>query len=122
MSKATDPKSACAGLLGLCRRAGHMTVGFDAVAALMQAGKASAVLLAADVSPKTEKELRFFAGKLPTGAVRILPLPLSKDEMGHALGSRKPVGAAATDDDGFAASLAKHAVLHSEDEKEEPAI
>ena len=47
------------GLLGLSRRAGHMTCGFDAVADLLRGGRAVLVLLASDLSPKTEKELRF---------------------------------------------------------------
>ena len=42
------------GLLGLSRRAGHMTCGFDAVADLLRGGRAVLVLLASDLSPKTE--------------------------------------------------------------------
>ena len=48
-----------AGLLGMCRRAGRLTTGFDAVTALAAEGRAALILAASDVSEKTGKELRF---------------------------------------------------------------
>ncbi|HJD23016.1 MAG TPA: 50S ribosomal protein L7ae, partial [Firmicutes bacterium] len=52
-----DPAGRIAGLLGMARRAGKLTAGFDAVAALIGRGKAAAVMTAADLSEKTNKEL-----------------------------------------------------------------
>lgn len=100
-----------AGLVGLARRAGRLTAGSDAVKALLAAGKAQAVLLAQDVSPKTEKEMRFAA----KGAVPFLTVGLSKDEIGHAIGSQKPVGVVATEDKGFAGALLGAAAPNEED-------
>ena len=87
------------GLLGLSRRAGHMTCGFDAVADLLRGGRAVLVLLASDLSPKTEKELRFI-GK--DKAADIVQIPLDKSAIGRALGLKKPVGVLALTDKGFA--------------------
>ena len=99
------------GLLGLSRRAGHMTCGFDAVADLL---RAVLVLLASDLSPKTEKELRFI-GK--DKAADIVQIPLDKSAIGRALGLKKPVGVAAVDDRGFAAAMKKH-ICHDLEEDE----
>ncbi len=93
------------GLLGICRRAGHLTVGFDAVKDLIFANKAKIVLTAADLSDKTAKELRFQLGE------RHLPmftLPTDKETLATALGFQKPVGVVATDDNGFAAAIQKY--------------
>lgn len=93
------------GLLGICRRAGKLAVGFDAAAGAVKKGTAKAVLLAEDVSPKTAKELRFLAAE---PAVPVLSLSLSKEQTGAALGLMKPVGALAVTDTGFAESFRKH--------------
>lgn len=98
------PTERVAGLLGMARRAGKLTTGFDAVAARIREGMAAAVLIAADLSEKTEKELRFAARNRP---VPFLRLPLSKEEVGAALGLKKPVGVLSLEDTGFATSLRK---------------
>ena len=92
-----------AGLLGMARRAGKMTAGFDAVVRLLKEGKAYLVLTAADLSPKTEKELRFAAQGDKED--RIYPLEADKAALGRLLGYQKPVGVLAISDKGFAASL-----------------
>ncbi len=81
MSKFTD-------ILGLCRRAGKLITGFDAVIDSVKNGKVSAVIIAADLSPKTEKEIRF--------ALNGKKIPLYKtndtlDEINFALGRRTGV-------------------------------
>ena len=93
-----------AGLLGIARRAGHILVGFDAVRAALLAGRTKAVLLAADCSPKTEKEL-CFAGQ--ESKCPIIRLTADKAELAGALGWEKPIAAVATDDRGFAAAMLK---------------
>lgn len=56
-------------LLTICRKAGQLELGFDPMKEALSAGKAYAVIIACDISPKTEKEVRFFAGKndVPVG-------------------------------------------------------
>ncbi|MBE6778443.1 MAG: ribosomal L7Ae/L30e/S12e/Gadd45 family protein [Ruminococcaceae bacterium] len=104
------------GLLGIARRAGHTVIGFDAVKAALLTGKAQLVLLAADCSPKTEKELRFAAAQRPCP---LLKLSADKAALSAALGLQKPVAAVATDDRGFAAGMRKHAGI---DTKEDVAL
>lgn len=105
-----------AGLLGLARRAGKLTTGFDAVMESVALGKAVLIMTAADLSEKTEKELRFAnEGK----AVSIQKLPLDKEELRHALGLFKPVGVLALEDKGFAASVLKLYPLSRHDFEEE---
>ena len=88
----------------MARRAGKLTTGFDAVTARIREGMAAAVLIAADLSEKTEKELRFAARNRP---VPFLRLPLNKEEVGAVLGLKKPVGVLSLEDMGFATSLRK---------------
>ena len=92
-------------LLGIARRAGHIAIGFDAVKALLNSGRAQVILLAADRSAKTEKELRYTAQSSPC-PIRVLTA--DKEALAHALGLQKPVAVAATDDRGFAAAMLKH--------------
>lgn len=47
--------------IGLCKKAGKITVGFDAV--VKELPKTAGVVTAADISPKTLKELKFQAEK-----------------------------------------------------------
>lgn len=93
------------GLLGIARRAGHIAIGFDAVKALLVDGRAQFILLAADRSAKTEKELRYTA---QNSSCPIHVLAADKEALAHALGLQKPVAVAATDDRGFAAAMQKH--------------
>lgn len=93
------------GALGMCRRAGRLTTGFDAVAALPSQNGPLLVMTAADISPKSRKELVFALQKAGRNAEEILPLPLAKEELGRALGFQKPVGVLATQDPGFASAI-----------------
>ncbi|MCL2884351.1 MAG: ribosomal L7Ae/L30e/S12e/Gadd45 family protein [Oscillospiraceae bacterium] len=93
-------------LLGLCKRAGRLAVGFDAVTALLHKNATRLVLLAADASPKTQKEIQFHAQQ----AAHLTPVhtvPLTKEQFARAVGSAKPVAVAAVTDDGFAARIIK---------------
>ncbi|MDD2362044.1 MAG: ribosomal L7Ae/L30e/S12e/Gadd45 family protein [Oscillospiraceae bacterium] len=90
------------GLLGMARRGGRLTTGFNAVVALITKDKEVMVMLAADLSEKTEKELRFAARSKDYEIVR---LPLGKEDIGQALGLTKPVGVLALEDKGFAATV-----------------
>lgn len=50
-------------ILTICRKAGQLSMGFDPMKEALAEGKARAVIIASDISPKTEKEVRFFAEK-----------------------------------------------------------
>ncbi len=61
------------GLLTICRKAGKLVMGFDPMKDALAGNKAEAVIVASDISPKTEKEVRFFSGKKN--------IPVAKTEM-----------------------------------------
>lgn len=81
MSKFTDT-------LGLCRRAGKLAAGFDPVLDSVKKGRARAVVMAADLSPKTEKEIRF---ALDGKNIPLYRTNDTLDEINFALGRRTGV-------------------------------
>ncbi|MCH5192457.1 MAG: ribosomal L7Ae/L30e/S12e/Gadd45 family protein [Oscillospiraceae bacterium] len=85
------------GLLTMCRKAGKLQMGFDAMKEALAGGKAKAVVIAADVSPKTEKEARFFADK---SGVPVRKTGTTLDEIFMGLGKR--AGVLTICDEGFA--------------------
>lgn len=90
------------GLLGMCRRAGRLVTGFDAVAALC-AGEQAVLMIACDAAERTVKELRY---RLPTQTV--YRLPLTKEQTAQAIGSHKPVAVLATADGGFSKAILQY--------------
>ena len=103
-------------LLGLARRGGQLTTGFTAVVGLIKDDKKATVLIAADLSKKTEKELRYALREYDFETVR---LPINKDEIGRALGFEKPVGVIGTDDKGFSKAVKALCCQNERDSKEE---
>lgn len=84
-------------LLGMARRAGKLSLGFEAVSQAVQRGKAKAVFLASDLSPRTERELqRICAPK----NIPVKRLPFSIQAITAAVGTSS--GTAAVLDNGFA--------------------
>ena len=88
--------------LGLCRRAGKLTIGNDAVTENINNGKAYLILLADDVSQRTEEAVRKTLSKCGSRLV-IKKLPYSRDDMNAALG--KFAGVMSVDDKGFAKKI-----------------
>ena len=52
-------------LLTVCRKAGKLLLGFDAVCDGVRAGTVSCILLAGDCAPRTEKEIRYHCPETP---------------------------------------------------------
>ena len=97
----TDKQKA-AGLFGLAKRAGAVVTGFDAALAAVTSRRAGAVFFACDLSDKTKKEWAFQTGTVPhTPTVA----PLTKAELGDALGTHAPVGIVAVREEGFATAI-----------------
>ncbi len=71
--------------LGLCRRAGKLTYGFDEVCKALKEGKAFGVFFTADLSEKTAKELRFYCEKYSVPLVRT---ESTMDEISSVLSAR----------------------------------
>lgn len=84
--------------LTMCRKAGKLLLGFDAVKEAAQQGNVRLFLLASDASAKTEKEIRFFAGTLP-----VRKLPFDMDTL--KLFFRKRTAVFGVCEDGFAAKI-----------------
>lgn len=86
--------------LGLCRRAGKLTMGLDPVKGSVISGESKLILLASDISKHTEKEITFTADDLN---IQIVKLSYTKDELGLALG--KLTAVISINDGGFAKKL-----------------
>ena len=103
--------------LGLARRAGKLSWGFDTAAEAMRSGACGAcgvVILAADLSDKTKKNVRFEAGKYH---VSVLEPAFTMEEISAAIG--KKTGVLAVCDRGFAEKLKQ---LIADGEREESRI
>ena len=84
--------------LTMCRKAGRLLLGFDAVREAAAQGSVKLILLAADASAKTEKETRFCAGEIP-----VRKLLLDMDTL--KLYFRKRTAVFGVCEEGFAAKL-----------------
>lgn len=103
-------------LLGLARRAGRLEAGFDACRAAAREGRSALLLAAADVSPKTYKNLQYEAERAGIPAARTRAGML---ELGRACGVR--AGVVSVNDKGFALALQKE-MERTERMKEDAAI
>lgn len=88
-------------LMGLCRRAGKLVTGHDAVMLSVRNNRAQAVILLSDASPRHKKELGFagFADE------NIILLDLTTAEAAPALGKKCCIYA--VEDESFASALKK---------------
>jgi len=89
-------------LLTMCRRAGKLITGFDAVSDAVRNGKAFCVMNASDISANTFKEISFICHKYN---IRLIPCGLTKEELGTYLG--KITAVLAVCDAGFAKGFVK---------------
>ena len=83
-------------LLGLMRRAGKLSLGFDAAADSVQSGESCLILTTADISPKTLKELNYKINQ----KTDVFPLDCTQEELGAAIG--RNVKIISINDKGFA--------------------
>ena len=89
---ALEPNEALFQAVSLCRKAGALTMGFDAVEDAVVKGKAWLVMTASDASPKTVQRLNYAVGDM----VDVIPMPLTQDKLADI--SRKPVAIYAVTD------------------------
>ena len=88
--------------LGLCRRAGKLTTGFDAVEETVVKGEARLVIIAGDASKNTEKKL---LKTCEAYNVKLIKLNRSKEELSSAVG--RFTAAASVTETGFARNVEK---------------
>ena len=86
------------GMLGLCRKAGKLTMGFDMTADALEKGEAELLLIASDCSERTKRKIIEVAGK-----VTVRELPLTMDEISFAVSKRS--GVLAVCESGFAKKI-----------------
>ncbi|MBQ7288955.1 MAG: ribosomal L7Ae/L30e/S12e/Gadd45 family protein [Clostridia bacterium] len=92
--------------MGIARRAGLLAVGTEKVTAAVKSGRAHLIILASDISPKTEKELRF----LTKGKTEMMRIEADLSAMSAAIGIR--AGVAAVTDNGLAQAIRKAGMLN----------
>ncbi len=83
-------------LLGMCRKAGKLTVGYEKTVELVKKQKLFLVLVAADTAPRTEKELRFHGNS----TLPVVRLAETKEELSRAIGTA--AGVVGITQEGFA--------------------
>ena len=88
--------------LGLCRRAGKIAPGYDAVCEEIKRGNVSGVFTASDISDKTRKEIDYICDKY---SVPHIKADVTMDEIKQVLSVR--TGITAILDKGFFDSLSK---------------
>lgn len=99
-------------MLGIARRAGKIAMGFDAAAEAMHKGEARLLVLAADLSERTERAVRRIAEETNTP---VMPSDFDMDRMGDAVGRRK-TGIIAINDSGFAKTIKAIGTENSQEE------
>ena len=88
------------GSLTVCRRAGFIVAGFDSAKDSLAEGKAKLILVAADASEKTKKEISYYADR---ANVPVMSTPAVMEEYERHIGKRSAVIAVC--DEGFADSI-----------------
>lgn len=101
--------------LSLCKKAGKLVSGFDAVCDSMRASQAKLLLFASDVSPKTRKRVQ----DQNIGSIAEILLPFSQQQI--AFITQKPVGVLAVADQDLAAlCMGAFQKMPPQPHKEEP--
>ena len=90
------PYQKLTGILSICRKAGKIVLGFDPMKEALEKKKVAGVLTAADISPKTYKEVCYFCQKKK---IPVCQIPLTMMQFGSAVGRKAAV--AAVLDEGF---------------------
>ena len=87
-------------LLGFARKSGSLKIGTEATRESVLRHRAKLVLVAADISPKSAKEMRFICDK---NNIRVEIVAFSTEEISAAIGRK--AGILALEDEGFAKAI-----------------
>lgn len=99
-------------LLGIARRAGRLTMGFDAAAESIKKGESKLLLLSDDLSEKSKKSIGYTAQQ---NGVEVLITGCTMSDTGNALG-RKQTGIISVNDSGFAKKMKDLCTVNSQEE------
>ncbi|MEG0571095.1 MAG: ribosomal L7Ae/L30e/S12e/Gadd45 family protein [Oscillospiraceae bacterium] len=95
-------------MICMAKRAGKLILGFDVVKQALQKDEAELILIASDVSPKTEKEIMFFLEKFDGDFLKV---DITLDEFWFLIGKR--VGVIAVTDQGFSDKIKTLVTSHT---------
>lgn len=87
-------------MLGICRKAARMCIGFGDTAEAVKLGKSILIYIASDLSQKTEKELLYITKDKP---VEVIRTRYDMATLSHAVGIK--TGVISINDRGFAEAL-----------------
>ena len=90
-------------LLGFARKAGKLAVGTAATEESVKRKRAKLVVIASDISKKSEKEIRFLCDKF---GIKVATAKLGIDAVTQSIGTR--AGILAVEDEGFAKAIAEN--------------
>lgn len=88
-------------LLGFASKAGKLSFGMDSAKTSLKQGKSRLIVVAADVSAKSLKEIKFFAEE----KAEVIEISCDKETLSHAVG--KKCGIISVNDKGFSESIIK---------------
>ncbi len=91
--------------VGLCRRAGKTVIGSDLVVKAVRGGECKIVLLASDASENTKKRI---TDKCATYKTRLVPIPLTAEELGLAVGKSNGVATVGITDESLSVAVLKY--------------
>ena len=89
-------------LLGICRKAGRITCGYDAVVEEIKIGKSKGVIITEDISDKTRKNVKFFCDKFGISAIAV---PFTQSDIEKSTG--KKAGVISINDKGLFEAIKK---------------
>lgn len=81
-------KSRLLSTLGICRKAGKLVLGTDAVTEYAADGKLFLILLCEDLSPRSHKNMTIVAEK---HCLAVCKAPITMDEIKHLVGKRSGI-------------------------------
>ncbi len=93
-------------LLGFASKSGNLSFGMDSTKESLKKGKTKLILVAADISEKSLKEIRFFADKQ---SVEVISVEYSGDTLASATGRKG--GILSVNDQGFANAIRRGGII-----------
>ena len=108
----TEMKDRLLSLLGIAKRAGRLTAGFDAAVISMKNGESRLLLLSDELSDRSKSAAAAAAEQY---GVEFIYSGCTMEETGHALG-RKHTGIVSVNDNGFAVKIKTLCAQNSQEE------
>jgi ribosomal protein L7Ae-like RNA K-turn-binding protein len=92
----------------MCKKAGKLELGFDSSIEAVKSGKATLLIIAEDISPKTLKEINFHINKFcgeNSEEIKILDIKMKREDFAEYF--KKNIAVMAVCDEGFKNAISK---------------